>query len=196
MVREALRRIYRAQAVDEAAVQAAQYLDQLGRTSRNLAWAMPEASRRWRAALPDDALAIVDGPEPFGADGWQGTQLSATPSEIVMPEWQGDEPWESALDLLALHVTVRRSKPRGRYVVELAVRYLAVMSVHALARRLQRGGGGAPAAVLEALHAVRGLDGPALEIPTPTGRYLARMIAMDTPHGRAHLPALRTWLAS
>jgi predicted enzyme related to lactoylglutathione lyase len=163
-------------------------------------WLVREAGRRWEVATQDEGRiafwppCLLDGAWTLGED-------RAVPSQSRMVDWDaGDE--ESAITGFRIIATV------ARRTLTIDTSLTALASVHALARRVQRGGGTIASAMVDTKDAWQwiSLCGDAngknakverrpLLVPTVTGHWRGYVAAVDDADlGATLAPVLRTWL--
>lgn len=164
------------------------------------AWLVRQTGRQWKAATQDEGRlafwppCLLDGAWTLGED-------RAVPSQVHMADWEeGDEEPSVAAFRIIATVTKRTM------AIDTSLASLA--SVHALARRVQRGGGTITAAMADTKDAWRwarlrlGEEGNdetgerrPLLVPTATGHWRGYVAAVDDADlGLTLVSVLRTWL--
>ncbi len=184
-------------------------LREAARSKRPSDWLIRETGRRWQQATADaDRIAFY--PPACDADGrWAIAEDRPTSADLRLNTWRSPEatgewdaaagwPWERGFTVCRFALSLLGRKWRLLMSLE------ANVSVHALARRVQRGGGTMAGALADTVDAARwaplcgAADGtaPPLLVPTATGHWRGRLVRVqDQQFGSIALPVLRTWLS-
>lgn len=169
------------------------------RRGRLTPWVWTRYAARWNEATDSPDRVAFHPPDPAARKEGALAEDRATASELRFGSWsdgQGGWPWEPGVDLVRYTLTVKGKR------VAWDVRSLVTASAHALARRLQRGGGTIVQAVADMALAEPwskpvgcGKLAP-VAIPTATGVWLGAMLRLDSDltGGPVRIPGLRTWL--
>jgi hypothetical protein len=168
------------------------------RRGRLTPWVWARYAAQWNEATDSPERVAFHPPDPAARKEGALAEDRATASELRFGSWsdgQGGWPWEPGVDLVRYTLTVKGKR------VAWDVRSLVTASTHALARRMQRGGGTIVQAVAD-MASAEPWSKPAgcgklapVAIPTTTGVWLGAMLHLDSDlTGPVRIPGLRTWL--
>ena len=184
-------------------------LREVARIKRPGEWLIHETGRRWQQATAD-ADRVAFHPPTCDQDGrWMIAEDRPTAADLRLNFWRSPEvtgewdaaagwPWERGFTVYRFTLSLRGRKLDSSVSLEVNV------SVHALARRVQRGGGTMAGALVDTVDAARWAslcgeaDGsaPPMLVPTATGHWRGQLARMeDRQFGSIALPVLRTWLS-
>jgi hypothetical protein len=184
-------------------------LREVARTKRPSEWLIRETGRRWQQATADadriafhaptcdqDGRSVIAEDRPTAAD----LRLNIWRSPDVTGEWDAAAgwPWEPGFTVYRVTLSLLGRK------LHLSVSLEVNVSVHALARRVQRGGGTIAGALVDTVDAARWAplcgeaddSAPPVLVPTATGHWRGQLARVqDEQFGSIALPVLRTWLS-
>jgi hypothetical protein len=152
---------------------------------------VPDLGATWSRLVP--AGLSFEREVKRGRDGVMASEVRITGSRWRNDAWHGGaDDWEDGVSLTALAVSTYSGK------VKVVIRPLAAVSLHALARRYQRGAGRADAAIVRDLQVIADWPDGADSIAAGNGFWRGASVRAtdDNQQAAIDMLAVRTFLAA